>query len=190
MVALSSFALEGVVEGMESVLLDNRDDALTHRAYADLLLRHREPAQAARGKFIAAQLRLEETLAADERKKLEGRGRKLLRDHGRAWLGDLAAYLLDGQDAPANKPCPFTLWRGWLDTLTVPCLTAGFARALARSPAARFLRVLAITDAEPAALAELRRAAFLPHLRELRVGGAGGEMATGQAEELLGRLAP
>jgi hypothetical protein len=192
MVALSSFALEGVVEGLETVLVDNRDDALTHRAYADVLLRHREPARAARGKFIEAQLRLEENTSAEERKKLEGRQRKLLRDHGRVWLGELAPYLIDQQGAPAKTPYQFALWRGWLDRVVIPSLSMDFARTLARSPAARLLRVLTIVEVQPgaeAALAELRNAPFLPHLRELRVGGEGGEMQTGQAAELLGRLA-
>src|SRR5262249_3453350 len=126
-------------------------------------------------------------------KKLEGRRRKLLRDHGRAWLGEeLAAYLLDQQDAPAKNPYRFEMWRGWLDSVTVPCLTAGFARAPAGARAARLLRVLVIEGAEPGgaeALAALRGAAFLPHLSELRLGTEGGALRAGQAAELLERLA-
>src|SRR5262245_3775376 len=171
---LSSWAVEGMVQGMEEVLLANPDDLFTHRAYADVLLRHREPALAARGRFIEAQLKLEEpTRPAEERKTLERRGRKLLKEHGRSWLGALAPYLLDQQGVEGKAAYTFSMVRGWLDAVTAPHLDPGFVVALLRAPQARLLRALVIEDAapgDPEALALLHGAPFLPSLRTFRLG--------------------
>src|SRR4051812_49593285 len=94
--------------GVEEVLLASPDDECLHRAYASTLLQSRDPADAARGRLIEAQLKLEAAdCPAELRRKLEARRRKLTKDHGRAWLGGLAAYLLD---RPGYR---FELWRGW-----------------------------------------------------------------------------
>src|SRR4051794_37149265 len=99
---LSEAAAEGMVLAIEENLVSSPDDLFTHRAYADLLFRQRDPALAARGRFIEAQLRLEDPDRSDEeRRKLVARQRKMLKDHGRTWLGSLARFLIDQEGVPA-----------------------------------------------------------------------------------------
>jgi hypothetical protein len=179
---LTDYSREAMLSGMEEVLLAGPEDGCLHRAYAGSLLASRDPAVAARGRLIEAQLRLEEPgCPAEQRRKLEARRRKLQKDHARTWLGSrLAAYLLD---RPGYR---FELARGWLDAVTAPELEAGFVVALAAAPLARLLRRLAFENDRPdrpAALAPLLAAPFLGRLAELRVGEA-----EGPAEAVLRRL--
>lgn len=170
---LSGAALEGMREGMEEVLAANPDDLLTHRAYADMLLRHPDPAWVARGRLIETHLRLEQPdWPESERKKLERKGRKLLKDHGPAWLGTLSPYLLDGHGL-ASGAYTFEMARGWLDAITAPALHVDFMRTLAHAPQARLLRRLVVEDMAPdgpAALMPLLDAPFLPRLRVFWLG--------------------
>jgi hypothetical protein len=173
-----------MLDGIEEVLVDSPDDVCLHQSHATALLAQGDPASQARARFIQTQLKLEENhLSAEDRKKLVARERKLLRDHGRAWLGELAECLLD---RPGYK---FRLWRGWLAEVQAPELDAGFIAALAASPRARLLRALVIESDRPAgagALAPLLDAAFLPGLREFRLG----ETATDEAPaDVIARLA-
>jgi hypothetical protein len=168
---ISTYSRAGMLEGIEEVLVASPDDVCLHQGYASALLTQGDPASAARARFIQTQLRLEdERLPADDRRKLVARERKLLRDHGRAWLGELAAYLLD---RPGYK---FTLWRGWLATVQAPELDGGFLAVLAGSPRARLLRRLLIDGDGPggtSGLAPLLGATFLAGLVEFRLGEAG-----------------
>jgi hypothetical protein len=180
---LADYSQAAMLTGMEEVLVGSPDDGCLHRAYAGSLLASRDPAVAARGRLIEAQLRLEEpSCPPEQRRKLEARRRKLQKDHARAWLGPaLSAYLLD------RPGYCFELARGWLDAVTAPGLDAGFIRALAEAPLARLLLRLAIESDRPdgsAALAPLREAPFLGRLALLRVGGV-----EGPAEAVLARLA-
>ncbi len=176
-------ARAGMLEGIEEVLVSSPEDVCLHQAHATALLSQGDPASAARARYIQTQLKLEEpSLPADERKKLTARERKFLRDHGRAWLGELSAWLLD---RPGYR---FSLWRGWLDSVEAPELDADFIAALARSPRARLLRRLSIADRRPAgppALAPLLEASFLAGLCEFCLG----ETGTGlPAAEVIVRL--
>jgi hypothetical protein len=176
MLLLSNPALDGMVCALEDVLVDNPDDLFSHRSYADVLIHQRDPASAARGRLIEAQLKLEGALPEEERKKLERKARKFLKDHGRSWLGALAPFLLDGQGLPERAAYRFDFRRGWLDSVTAPCLDGDFARALAGAPQARLLRRLTIEDPRPGgpeALAALADAPFLAHLRALTLGKPG-----------------
>jgi hypothetical protein len=174
MLMLSNAALEGMVEAMEEVLVANPDDLFSHRSYADTLIKHRDPACTARGRLIELQLKLEQGVAVEaERKKLERRGKKLLKDNGRAWLGSLAPWLLDGQGLDGSAEYTFDFARGWLSRLTAPVLDPGFVRALARAPQARLLQQLVIEETSPGgldALVPLLDASFLPHLRGFWLG--------------------
>src|SRR5262245_2674649 len=144
--------------GVEEVLRASPDDECLHRAYASTLLQSRDPADAARGRLIEAQLKLEDPdCPADQRRKLEARRRKLIRDHGRGWLGGLADYLLGRPDYR------FELWRGWLERVLTPAVEADFIAELARAPQARLLRRLEFASAGPGGpqvLAVLRQAEF------------------------------
>jgi hypothetical protein len=173
---LSEAAAEGMVLGLEEALLENPEDLFTHRAYADLLFRQRVPAVAARGRFIETQLRLEEPgRSEEEKRKLLARQRKLLKEHGRAWLGvRLARFLLDQEGVPPKcKGYSFELRRGWLTWVQVPILTIEFARILVEAPETRLLRELIVEKVGPEheeALALLDAASFRDRLRLFRIG--------------------
>jgi uncharacterized protein (TIGR02996 family) len=84
-------------EQLEAALVANPDDLAAHGAYADWLLEQGDP----RGEFIGVQIDLEqEGRPARERKKLQKREKALLKKHGRAWLCDLAPFLIDQQGIP------------------------------------------------------------------------------------------
>lgn len=167
---------DAMLSGLEEVLVASPEDVCLHKAYASSLIYHRNPARTGLGKFIETQIKLEEpNLTAEQRKKLEGRRKRLLRDFGAAWLGGLADWLIE---RPGYR---FELARGWLDAVVIPEADADFLAALACAPQARLLRRLSIEEhpVDPAALLPLREAGFLPRLEELRVGevGAGEEPA-------------
>jgi hypothetical protein len=167
---VSMYSRAAMIEGMEEVLVSSPEDVCLHQAYASSLLSQGDPASSARARYIQTQIKLESTdVSAEERKKLTARERKFLRDHRRAWLGELAPYLLD---RPGYK---FALWRGWLEMVQAPELDAGFIAVLAGSPRARLLRRLLIDSDRPAgtaALAPLLDAFFLSGLQEFRLGEA------------------
>jgi hypothetical protein len=174
----STYTRSAMLGGIEEVLVGSPDDVCLHQAYASALLAQGEPASAARARFIQTQLKLEdESLSVEERRKLAARERKFLKDHGRAWLGALAAYLLD---RPGYR---FRLWRGWLEDVEAPELDVGFVTLLADVAEARLLRRLVFLDDRPggvAALAPLLGASFLPGLREFRLGEAGTREVPGE----------
>src|SRR5262245_63552871 len=103
---VTNYSREAMLSGLEEVVATSPEDVCLHQAFASALISSRDPAQVARGRYIEAQLKLEGP-CGDDRRKLEGRVRKLQRDHGRAWLGELANYLLD------RPGCRFTMVRGW-----------------------------------------------------------------------------
>jgi uncharacterized protein (TIGR02996 family) len=138
-----------VREALEEALVEGPDDLAAHMAYADYLTEQGDP----RGEYIRVQLALEdEGKAAAGRKKLQQRESELLKRHGREWLGELAAFLLDqkgiqhgwlGKDA-----YEYRMWRGWLYRLECGRLSLECARALARAPQVRLLRELIVKRQE------------------------------------------
>jgi hypothetical protein len=161
----SSFALAGMVEAMEETLFVDPDNRLLSSAYADLLLKQGDP----RSRMVQTQLALEKPgLGDDERKKLQRRAQKMLKDHGRDWLGGLARFLLDQEGVgETGGEYRFTFERGWLASVHVPELTVAFARALGRSRHARLLREVIIGGVRPErpgepALDEYEHGVFAP----------------------------
>jgi uncharacterized protein (TIGR02996 family) len=78
-------------EALEAALAENPDDLAAHMAYADYLQEQGDP----RGEFIQVQLALEDPAkSAAQRKELTRREEKLLKEHEKEWLGDLAPHLL------------------------------------------------------------------------------------------------
>jgi uncharacterized protein (TIGR02996 family) len=129
-------------EALEEALVASPDDLASHMAYADWLAEQPGQGDQARGEFVRVQLALEDRKKpAKERKKLQQQEGKLLKDHGRDWLGGLAEYLLGQQESYRPR-----FARGWLDSLEVGRLTVPFARALAQAPQARLLRRLIIEE--------------------------------------------
>jgi hypothetical protein len=169
---------DAMLAGLEEVLVSDPADLCLHRAYASSLLYHRNPAKSNLGRFIEAQLRLEDAaLPAQERRKLDSRQRKLRKDFAHAWLGSLADWLLD------HEGWRFELARGWLDCVEMPIFDQEFLSLLVRAPQARLLRRLIIhkIDAnQMPSLALLREAVFFAHLEELQI-----ESQSGRPAELL-----
>jgi uncharacterized protein (TIGR02996 family) len=133
-------------KAMENALAADPDDLAAHAAYVDILTEQGDP----RGEFIQVQLALEDPARpAKERQQLQKREQELLQAHERAWLGDLAPYLLDQKgvdDYSVRHQEGFRhQWaRGWLESLIVPPITVESARVMARAPQARLLRRLII----------------------------------------------
>lgn len=164
-----TYGRAGMLGGMEEVLLTGPEDVCLHQAYATALLAQGDDSSTARARFIQTQLKLEGRTTDEERKKLTGRERKLLRDHGKTWLGELAAWLL-------QPTYSFTMRRGWLDAVEAPELDPAFVAALARAPIARLLRSLTIAHERPggaAALSVLLDSPLASTLTTFRLGEAG-----------------
>jgi hypothetical protein len=178
-----TYSRAGMLGGMEAVLISSPEDTCLHQAYATALLAQGDDASMARARLIQTQLKLEGRLSDEERKKLTGRERKLQRDHGKAWLGDLAGWLLQPTYA-------YTLRRGWLDSVTAPELDAAFVQALAKSPIAQLLRSLTFAHdrpAGPSALGVLLDSPLVATLATFRLGQAGaGKPAAEALREILG----
>jgi uncharacterized protein (TIGR02996 family) len=166
---------------LEDALAANPDDRAAHSAYADLLTESTDPDEQARGEFIQVQLALERPgLADSERQPLQERERDLLHRHGRAWVGAaLASFLIDNRSDDLStyyargmkQRGKVTFARGWLDTLSLYCLSLPLAKTLADSPALRLLSALEIEHHEFAVGEEcnqiLARSAHLVNLKSL-----------------------
>jgi uncharacterized protein (TIGR02996 family) len=132
-------------EAFEQAILDNPDDRASYAAYGDWLAEQGDP----RGDFIQVQLALEDpSTPAPERKDLRDREKRLLSQHERDWLGELAPHLLQPSFGPEeyglDSQFEYRWERGFLAALRVPFLPMAFAQALATAPAARFLRELRV----------------------------------------------
>jgi uncharacterized protein (TIGR02996 family) len=179
----------------ERALAEDPDDVAGWSAYADYLDEQGSP----RGEFMQVQLALEdESRSRQERKQLQAREKKLLKEHERDWLGTLAPHLLDPVE-PIDEYDEFQnpdyRWRrGFLSALTTHRLTTTFAQALAVDSAARFVREFRVhetlinygyeSSGQPPfrvptpqgvgrhwELLELIGSPFLRNLRVLQVGG-------------------
>jgi uncharacterized protein (TIGR02996 family) len=138
----------------EQALADDPNDLGGWNAYADYLIEQGSP----RGEFMQVQLALEdESRSGAERKQLQDREKKLLEEHRREWLGNLAPHLLDrvpnhpgstdhNPDLPATPGTEHRWRRGILDEIKVDCLTVALAQALAGAPAVQFLRKLHVVS--------------------------------------------
>jgi uncharacterized protein (TIGR02996 family) len=125
---------------LEAGLAANPDEVAAHSAYADYLTEHDDP----RGAFVQIQLALEdESLKRPERAALAAREKELQAAHERAWLGDLARFLVGDWSGP-GKPYHFAFRRGWLDAVRVLPFPHALVGALARAPEVRLLRRLEI----------------------------------------------
>jgi uncharacterized protein (TIGR02996 family) len=127
-------------QALEAALAENPDDLAAHSAYADYLTEQGDP----RGEFIQVQLALEAPgHSAEQRAQLRKRESQLLRQHARAWLGDLGRFLVGGWSGPDKSyHCQFA--RGWLDLVRVLPFPDAILAALARAPEARLLRRLEV----------------------------------------------
>jgi uncharacterized protein (TIGR02996 family) len=131
-------------DALEAAIVANPDELANHMAYADWLAEQSDP----RGEFIQIQLALEDAnTSPKDRKSLLTREKKLLEQHQREWLGDLAAFILEPPPARyewRQLKSEFRFARGWLDYLQVENFTVNFIRALARAPQARLIRHLVL----------------------------------------------
>ncbi len=126
---------------LEAALVAGPDDLAAHMAYADFLTEQGDP----RGEFIQTQLALErEGLPAEDRKQLQKREAALLKKHSAEWLGKLGPHLAD-----EFFPFPtveYRFARGWIDQLTLHCLTPDLAYDVATEPALRLVRQFAVAS--------------------------------------------
>jgi uncharacterized protein (TIGR02996 family) len=174
---------------LEEAIVANPDDQAAHSAYADLLMEQGD----LRGEFIQVQFALEDPACTEARHKELKRRELDLLAHERDWLGPLGPIVL-GPRRFGGEPAGLTGWaRGWLESLYLGWFDLAAARALVHCPVARVLRRLDLhhvlwyevgeepqegtlpednipVDEPFTALYALRDAAFLPHLRWLRIG--------------------
>lgn len=133
-------------EAFEAALQANPDDLAGWCAYADYLVEQGD----LRGEFMQVQIALEdENRPKDEREALKHREKLLYKKHKRAWLGELAPFVLDAKPVFRNErrtDAHFT--RGWLTGLTCQRLSVNEVRTLARTPEAKFLSRLLVDDFE------------------------------------------
>ncbi len=168
-----------------SSILENPDEFDNYRGYANWLCERRDP----RGELMDIQLRLEdETVAAEQRKRLQEDEKKLLSEHSRTWLDHLAPHLIDQtQDSYPHYKSSFA--RGFLDSLSIGELSVDFVHTLVKSPHCRMLRRLNIdyTNYEyEEGLTDLARGIF-DNIREFTLGDEGHVIGEG-VEELIGRM--
>lgn len=171
---------------LERAIVENPDDVAAFAAYGDWLTQQGDP----HGEFIQVQLLLEdESRPAKDRKQMQKQEQKLLEAHQRQWIGNLAAYLIDQHGTNEHHGTnEFRFARGWLDSLRIPMLNVGLARAMKKAPQLRLLRELAIEqiaygtesagddadEDEPEgdypALTMLERCPYLGNVRVFRLG--------------------
>jgi uncharacterized protein (TIGR02996 family) len=125
---------------LESALAAHPGELAAHSAYADYLMEEGDP----RGAFIQVQLALEDPARTKtERTTLLKREKALLKQHARAWMGDVGRFLV-GTWSGEDKPYGYRFARGWLDYVRVLPFPTEVVAALAGAPEARLLRHLEI----------------------------------------------
>ncbi|MBN9117895.1 MAG: WGR domain-containing protein [Planctomycetes bacterium] len=129
-------------------LTDNPNDLAGWCAYADWLVEHGDP----RGEFMQTQLALEdEARPKKERDALKKKESALLKKHEKEWLGGLAPFVFEDEEAEdydADYPIGArAIWeRGVLSGVVVERLSTAMAQTLVTDPAARFVRELRVHD--------------------------------------------
>jgi uncharacterized protein (TIGR02996 family) len=132
-------------EALEQALVADPDDLVAHMAYADFLGEQPDPASVARSEYIRIQLTLDDRSVPDYAPaKQMALNFRPLEVHLRRWLGELAPFLLD--DEQAGPKGQYSFHRGWLDSLKAIDFDCAFAKVLAHAPAARLLRHLSLVS--------------------------------------------
>ena len=155
-------------EKIEKNILRNPDDLALHEEYAACLRGQEDP----RAELIDLQIALEnQGLAREQRIELETRQRELLDEHGRAWLGELADFILTRgtADHPFElKPgCAIQWWRGWVQGLQLDELNLKISKVLIHSPQMRLLQRLIMTEPVNATCDYLHEWGLLDKIKEL-----------------------
>ena len=165
---------------LEAALVENPDDLATHYAYADYLQEQGDP----RGEFIQVQLALERAgKTGEERQRLKSRERRLLAEHRRHWLGELADELLGPtheRRKRTDRPYQISFARGWLHSIIRPDPRSprfrftfepgvGLGRLISRAAEARLLRELVLSFEDLAGVRAIVQSPSLHHLTHLRL---------------------
>jgi uncharacterized protein (TIGR02996 family) len=188
----------GLLEALESALDEDPDDLASWMALADHLAEQGDPrGELMRVQLALEAAARSPTDSPGLAGRLLEEEKQILERHQRGWLSEMAKPLLDQKPTPYQvqtermNTCRWA--RGGLGELRLTSFGLEEARSLVRCPAARFLRKLEIdhnyayeageagSETEPgdnvppddewfSALFVLHDAAFLPHLRYLRVG--------------------
>lgn len=137
-------------ESLERAVMDDPSDLASHAAYADWLSEQTSPADVARAELMRIQLRQEdESISADERRKLHAREKSLVKKHQRDWAGpwvDRAIY--DGPEGRGQldfpEPRPVRYVRGLPAEVVVGLMTFRCAALFVTCPESRLVRKLFI----------------------------------------------
>ena len=153
---------------LEKRIFEDPSDLQRHQEYAAFLKKQRDP----RGELIEVQIALEaQDLDRETQFELERKERRLLNEHGRQWLGELAGYVLMKGTATANfqaKPgCQIWFVRGWVDGLQLDELNLKIATVLLKAPEMKLFRRLVLTEALNASCDYLHEWGLLDKIKEL-----------------------
>lgn len=133
-------------EVLEAALVEDFDNLATHAAYADLLIEENDP----RGEYIRLRLQLkEESLPIKQKREIEQQATRILQEHERDWLGDLAPFLiarkrLDPEPGSPNYDYTFDL--GWLRELDIHDVRHAFTQVLAESSSIKLVHRLTLRN--------------------------------------------
>lgn len=153
---------------LEKRIFEDPSDLQRHQEYAAFLVQQGDP----RGELIEVQMALEaKDLARETQLELERQERRLLNQHGRLWLGELAGYVLTKGTSAVNfrpKPgCRIWFVRGWVNGLQLDELNLKIATVLLKAPEMKLFRRLVLTDPLNASCDYLHEWGLLDKIKEL-----------------------
>ncbi|MDA1164031.1 MAG: hypothetical protein O3B13_13075 [Planctomycetota bacterium] len=135
-------------EKLEKKIFEKPEDVKRHEAFAAWL---RENGDEPRANLIDIQIALENNkLTREKRFELELQERRILNEHGREWIGQLADFIMM-RDIPGRrfetKPgCAIQWYRGWVFGLQLDELTLKLSKVLLHAPELRMFRSLTLID--------------------------------------------
>jgi hypothetical protein len=143
---LETVSMLSTREVLEAVLVEDFDHLATHAAYADLLIEENDP----RGEYIQLRLQLrDQSLPVKRRREVEQQASRILQEHERDWLGDLAPFLISRKRLDPEPGAPnydYTFDLGWLRELDIQDVRHAFTWVLAESPCIQMLQRLTLRN--------------------------------------------
>ena len=155
-------------EKLEKKIIERPNDLKRHEAYAAWLKENDDP----RGHFVDLQIALEnKSLTREKRFELESDRQELLDAHGRAWLGEVANFVLhypgETGDYEMRPGCNVWWWRGWIQGLQLDELTLKLSKILLQSRQTKLFRRLILTEPVNASCDYLHEWGLLDHIKEV-----------------------
>jgi uncharacterized protein (TIGR02996 family) len=192
---LETVSMLSTREVLEAALVEDFDHLATHAAYADLLIEENDP----RGEYIQLRLQLrDQSLPVKRRREVEQQASRILQEHERDWLGDLAPFLISRKRLDPEPGAPnydYTFDLGWLRELDIYDVRHSFTRVLAGSPSVKLLHRLVLRNTRLRnnnhVLEPLLDSPYLQAVRVFQLGDdEGGQATTGgeHVAKLLERM--